>query len=135
MLLQPAITRWQQRNGRAFPAAFVAVAGAVVAIYNGYFGAGSGILFIALLLLTTEPSLVRANALKNVILFVSDILPAVLFTLVGTVVWSAVWPLGIGALVGGLIGPSVARRVPAAVLRILIGLCGFGLALYLFLNP
>ncbi len=47
-------------------------AGAGVAVYNGYFGAGSGILLIALLLLTTEPVLHRANALKNVVLVAAD---------------------------------------------------------------
>jgi hypothetical protein len=37
-------------------------------VYNGYFGAGSGILLIALLLLTSEPVLHRANAAKHVLL-------------------------------------------------------------------
>jgi uncharacterized membrane protein YfcA len=44
------------------------------------------------------------------------------------------WPLTLGAVVGGLIGPSVARRIPAGVLRNLIGACGLVLAVYLFLD-
>jgi uncharacterized membrane protein YfcA len=133
LLLQPLISRWQQRRGRPIHPLLVALAGAGVTLYNGYFGAGSGILMIALLLLTSEPVLHRANALKNVILIAADVLPAVLFAVVGHVVWHAMWPLGLGAVAGGLIGPSVARRVPAAILRILIGTCGFALAVYLFL--
>jgi hypothetical protein len=89
---------------------------------------------ITVLLLSTERRLHRANALKNVILVVSDILPAVLFAMLGTVVWHAVWPLGIGALGGGLVGPSVARRVPPALLRVLIAICGLALAAYLLLD-
>jgi hypothetical protein len=58
----------------------------------------------------------------------------VLFALLGRVVWLAMWPLAIGAVIGGLIGPVVARRVPAGVLRVLIGLCGLVLAAYLLLG-
>jgi len=128
LLVQPAIAARQARRGRTAGRATVAISGAGVAVYNGYFGAGSGILMIALLLLSTEPVLHRANSLKNVILFASDLLPAVLFAVLGTVVWHAVWPLGAGALLGGLIGPAVARRVRPGVLRILIAACGFVLA-------
>jgi uncharacterized membrane protein YfcA len=132
LLLQPAISRWQENRGRSLARPVVGIAGGAVAIYNGYFGAGSGILLIALLLLTTEPVLHRANALKNVIFVAADVLPAVLFAVLGTVVWHAMWPLTIGAAIGGLIGPAVARRVPATILRRLIAMCGFGLAIYLF---
>jgi uncharacterized membrane protein YfcA len=135
LLFHPVIDRWQTRRSARPGRAAVGLAGAGVAVYNGYFGAGSGILLIALLLLTTETVLHRANALKNVILIASDTLPAVVFGLFGTVVWHAVWPLGIGALAGGLIGPTVARRVPAAVLRVLIVLCGLTLSGYLFVHP
>lgn len=132
LLLQPRIARWQQRRGRSLHPALVAASGFGVAAYNGYFGAGAGILLITLLLLTAEPVLHRANALKNVILIAADLLPAVLFAVLGAVVWRAVLPLGVGAVIGGLIGPSVARRVPASVLRVLIGLCGLALAASLF---
>lgn len=133
LLLQPAIGRWQHARGRPLARPVVGAAGAGVAVYNGYFGAGSGILLIALLL-TTEPVLHRANAVKNVLLVAADVLPAVLFAVLGTVVWHAAIALGIGSVVGGLIGPSVARRVPAGLLRVLIACCGFALAVTLLLR-
>lgn len=134
LLFQPSVTRWQHVRGRGWnhPATFGGLG--AVALYNGYFGAGSGILLIALLLFTKEPVLHRANAMKNVLLIASDILPAVLFALRGTVVWSAAIPLGVGALIGGLVGPSIARRVRPRIMRWLIALCGFVLALWLFLS-
>jgi uncharacterized membrane protein YfcA len=135
LLVQPRITRWNdQRHGRASTGT-TATAMTGVTIYNGYFGAGSGVLMISLLLLTVEPRLLRANALKNVLLVAADILPAVLFVIFGHVVWPAVIALGVGTLAGGLIGPSVARRIPTRPLRILIALSGFVLALWLFLHP
>lgn len=131
LLLQPRISAWQRTRDRRLHPVVVGSAGAVVALYNGYFGAGSGILLITLLLLTTESVVHRANGLKNVILVAADVLPAVVFAVVGTVVWRAAWPLGAGAVVGGLVGPSVARRLPESLLRVLIGCCGVALAVFL----
>jgi len=134
LLAQPRIRRWQEENEHAWGrgAVFGGLGG--VSVYNGYFGAGSGILLIALLLLTAEPVLHRANSIKNVLLVASDILPAVLFVIVGRVVWTAVIPLGTGTIAGGLIGPSIARRVPHDILRILIACMGFALAIWLLIG-
>jgi uncharacterized protein len=132
LLLQPRISRWQRENEHAWGRTTVGCALGLVAVYNGYFGAGSGILMITLLLLTIEPVLHRANSAKNVILFASDVLPAVLFALTGDVVWRAAIPLGAGTVIGGLIGPSIARRVRPDVLRVVIACTGFGLASWLF---
>ena len=134
VLLQPGISRWQEEHQLAWTRPRVAVGLSGVALYNGYFGAGSGILLVALLALTAEPVLHRANAMKNVILVGSDVLPAVLFAVLGTVVWSAALPLGLGAAAGGLVGPTVARRLPQDVLRVLIACCGFALAAWLLVD-
>ena len=135
LLLQPVISAWQARRGGGVNRIALGVSGSGVAVYNGYFGAGSGILMIALLLLSTESVLSRANALKNVIIVAADILPAVLFIVLGRVEWQAVIPLGVGALIGGLIGPRIARRMPAAIMRVLIAASGFTLAGWLLLHP
>jgi len=134
LLAQPRISRWQESSGRAPGRAGVSAALGAVALYNGYFGAGSGILLIALLLIAGEPVLHRANAAKNVILAASDLLPAVLFAVTAPVVWSAAIPLGAGTVAGGLIGPSVARRVNPAVLRVLIAGMGLALAAWLLFS-
>ena len=76
LLMQPRISRWQKENEHSWGRTAVFGGLGAVAVYNGYFGAGSGILLIALLLLTAEPVLHRANAVKNVILAASDLLPA-----------------------------------------------------------
>lgn len=135
LLLQPRISRWQEAGGRTWGKTAVLGGLGAVSVYNGYFGAGSGILLIALLLLTAEPVLHRANALKNVLLVSSDLLPAVLFAVRAHVVWAAALPLGAGTLAGGFIGPSVARRVRPDVLRVLIACTGFALAIWLFISP
>jgi hypothetical protein len=103
--------------------------------YNGYFGAGSGVLTLALLLLTTASHLPTANALKNMVIGAATITSAVLFALLTRVDWAAVAPLALGLFAGGLGGPWVARRMPPAVLRWLVALSGLALAVHLWLDP
>jgi uncharacterized protein len=107
----------------------------VLSCYNGYFGAGSGVLTLALLLLTTEPLLPVANALKNMVVGAATITSAVLFALLTRVDWGAVAPLALGLFAGSLAGPWVARRLPPAVLRWLVALSGLALAVHLWLSP
>jgi uncharacterized protein len=134
LLLQPRITRWHAGRDRPIGTGWVVAAIVGVTIYDGYFGAGSGVLMIAVVLIVIDHELARANALKNVLLFIADLLPAVLFALAGPVVWIAAVPLGIGALVGGLIGPRVMRRAPQSVVRLVIALLALGLAVWLLLQ-
>jgi uncharacterized membrane protein YfcA len=134
LLVQPRITRWHASRGRSIGVPAVAAAILGVTIYDGYFGAGSGVLMIAVVLILIDHDLARANALKNVILFIADLLPAVLFALAGPVAWAAVLPLGLGALAGGLIGPRLMRRAPRTPVRIAIAVLALGLAVWLLVQ-
>ena len=103
----------------------------LIGIYGGYFGAGAGVMILALLLWATTEALPRANAIKNVVLGVANGVAALIFVSVGDVRWSAVVPLGAGVLIGARLGPIVVRRAPPTVLRVVIGVAGLGLALKL----
>jgi uncharacterized membrane protein YfcA len=137
LLLQPRIAAWQSpRTDPGWGSALVLGCGLfALSVYNGYFGAGSGVLLLALLLLTTEPSLVSANALKNMVVGAATITSAVLFAVFAHVDWAAVAPLAIGTFAGSLIGPRVARRLPPTVLRWLVALTGAVLAVRLWIAP
>ena len=43
-------------------------------------------------------------------------------------------PLATGFLVGGWVGPKIARKVPAGPFRVIVSLCGIGLAVKLGLS-
>jgi uncharacterized membrane protein YfcA len=103
----------------------------VVAVYGGYFGAAAGVLLLALLLVALPVSLLRGNAIKNVLLGLSNAVAAIGFALFAPVDWWAVLPLALGALAGARLGPVVARHLPATALRVGIALAGFGLAIVL----
>lgn len=107
----------------------------VLSLYNGYFGAGSGVMTLALLLFATGIELPEANALKNMLIGAASVVSAAAFIIFGSVAWSAAAPLGVGMFTGSTLGPRIARRLPAAVLRWLIALLGVALAIQLWLRP
>src|SRR3984957_19313139 len=123
LLAQRRLTNWHQARPRGRVEIVVIVVVFAVAVYSGYFGAGAGIMILAVLLVLVEHDLARANALKNTLLTVTDAVPAVIFALAGRVVWLAALPLAAGLFAGGTIGPVVARRAPPGILRAAIGVC------------
>jgi uncharacterized protein len=102
-----------------------------VGVYAGYFGAAAGVVLLALFLRAGHDTLARSNALKNVVLGISNGTAAIGFALLGPVEWAAIPPLAVGLLAGARLGPVIVRRSDARVLRTLIGLAGLGLAVKL----
>jgi hypothetical protein len=133
LLAQPRLDA--RAGGRGQGSTPALVSGLVpVSLYNGYFGAGAGVMTLALMLFTADPQLPRANALKNVLVGVATLASAVVLVSLRGIDWHAVVPLGIGMFAGSTIGPRVARRVPADVLRWVVGLFGVGFAVQLFIS-
>jgi uncharacterized membrane protein YfcA len=102
-----------------------------VAMYIGYFGAAAGVLLLVVLSAMISEPLVRVNAIKNAVNGMANAMAAACFALFGDVRWKLVLPLAAGFLIGGWIGPKIARRVPAGGLRVFVSLCGLGLAVKL----
>jgi uncharacterized membrane protein YfcA len=129
---RPATPGTARADGRPGPAT---VLGAIaIGVYSGYFGAAAGVLMLALLSRLLADTLVRVNAVKNVLLGASNAVAAIGFVVLGHVVWSAAVPLAAGLLVGNYTGPAIARRLPPAVLRIGIAVAGLVLAVVLFVD-
>ena len=86
-------------------------------VYGGYFGAAQGVLMMAVLGIGINETLQRLNGVKNVLAAVVNGVSGVLFAFFADVDWRIVALIGAGAVVGGIIGASVGRRLPASVLR------------------
>jgi len=135
LLIQPKITKLAPapalhgRRRLALGAGLFAVA-----MYVGYFGAAAGILLLVMLSAMIDEALVKVNAIKNAVSGMANAMAAVCFALFGDVRWKLVVPLAAGFLIGGWIGPAIARRVPAGAFRVLVSLCGLGLAVKLGLS-
>lgn len=134
LLFQPKITAGSREGGHGEARLLLPCGVAALSAYNGYFGAGSGVMLLALMLGTADPVMARANALKNMLVGAASIASAVLFAVAAGVDWGAVAPLGAGMLAGSALGPWVARRMPARLLRWLVALTGLGLAARLWIS-
>ena len=100
-------------------------------IYCGYFGAGAGIVMMAVLSLRYDEPHAVTNAVRAVILAVANIVAAVIFVLTSTVDWAAAGALALGMLPGGYLGMRIVPRLPAHRLRQVIGVAGMLLAAWL----
>ena len=105
-----------------------------IAIYGGYFGAGAGVIFLSVILLTTAETMWGATILKSFLLGIANLVAAVGFAAFGPVHWVAALALALGALVGGWCGPPVVKVIPPDALRIAVGILGLGLAGWLLLR-
>ena len=104
------------------------------AVYGGYFGAGLGILLLAVLGLTLSDALQRLNALKGLLSLVVGLAAAAYFAFSGKVEWDAAGVMALASLAGGQAGVAVARRLDARVLRALIVVFGVGVAVWLLID-
>jgi uncharacterized membrane protein YfcA len=82
-----------------------------VAVYGGYFGAGIGILMLALLGFLGLSDIHAANGLKNFFGLCINSVAAAYFILQGAVVWPIALVTVIGATLGGYAGARFARRI------------------------
>jgi len=109
-------------------------AGAVVAvfaasIYGGYFGAGLGIVFLAVLGALLPDDLRDVNALKQSMSFVVNLTAATFFLFSGRVWWLAALIMAVAALGGGHLGGKLAVHLNPQVLRAVVVAIGVGVAI------
>ncbi|MBK8074934.1 MAG: sulfite exporter TauE/SafE family protein [Kineosporiaceae bacterium] len=110
IVVQPKLLAYQWFQPRGLtPATMLGVL--AVATYTGYFGAAGGVLLMVALGWVLDVSVVRRNAVKNALAAVANGVAAIAVLIFGPVEFGAVPPLAVGFLVGGLIGPSVSRRL------------------------
>ncbi len=104
----------------------------LTSIYGGFFGAGMGIMMLAVLGLAKGGDYHRLNALKTFIAAIIAAVAIVVFIVGGVVAWfEAAIMIPAGAL-GGYAGVWAARRVPQAVIRAIVVTFGLFLTGYYF---
>jgi uncharacterized membrane protein YfcA len=135
LLLEPQLSAWQERHLLSGKRLLLPCGLFLASVYNGYFGAGSGVIVLVLVMLTVERHMAKANALKNMLLGLATLVSAVILAALGHVEWSAAGALALGAFAGSTIGPLVARRIPGGTLRWFVALTGLALAVRLWVAP
>jgi uncharacterized membrane protein YfcA len=127
-------TTLERRRLGQLPSWRVTGAKFLLALYGGYFGAGLGIMLMAILALQGPRDVQEANAVKNALATVVTSIAVVLFIATGSVAWAQGSAVLLGSLVGGYVGARLARWLPQRAMRWTI--VGFGLvsAAYFWVN-
>ncbi len=104
------------------------------AVYGGYFGAGLGIMLLAVLGLSIDDELQRLNALKGLLSLMIGLVAAAYFAIFGPVQWDAAAVMAVTSLGGGQAGVVLARRLDDRVLRWVVVAFGTAVGIALFFN-
>ena len=97
-----------------------------VAIYGGYFNGGLGIILLALFAMWGMRDIHQMNGLKSWLSVALSLIACLIFAVGGSIAWGPGALMATGTVLGGLAGPSIARRIPMPTLRALIACIGFG---------
>jgi uncharacterized membrane protein YfcA len=106
----------------------------LVGIYGGYFGAGIGILMLAAFSLMGHTDIHQMNGLKNILAVIINGIAAAYFIWVGLVVWPDALIMAFGAILGGIGGTGIARRLGQTAVRRIVVAVGFAMALSLMIK-
>src|SRR5262249_39303590 len=96
----------------------------LTAIYGGYFGAGIGVMFMAILSIIESREMRTLNAIKNLLSFACAVPAATIFIMSGSVSWPQTLTMFAGATVGGLLGARLIRVISPLTMRRLVGAIG-----------
>ncbi|MCD7123511.1 sulfite exporter TauE/SafE family protein [Limosilactobacillus caviae] len=102
-----------------------------IGLYNGYFGAASGLLMIAVLSRVVGGKYVTYNAIRNFASFINNTVSAIIFICLLPIYWSVIIPLIIGLFIGGYVGPILVRYIPEIIIKKVVGIFAIVLAVVL----
>ena len=100
----------------------------VVGVYGGYFGAGIGILMLAALAILGHDDIHQMNGFKNLLATFVNGIAAVYFIAMGMASWPDVVVMAVGAIIGGVGGAGIARRLGRTTVRRIVIVIGFAMA-------
>jgi uncharacterized membrane protein YfcA len=106
----------------------------IIGIYGGFYGAGAGILELAVLDMLGLENIHLANALKVILTTAFNTLAVVIFLTVGKIYWTAGLIVGTATIVGGHSGAWIAQRLPQAWVRGFVIAMGAVMTVYFFLR-
>ncbi len=128
--LGPGIARWLQRQPDARWQRRARWLDWPVAVYGGFFGAGIGVMLMASLAMQGVADVQQNNALKNYVSAIVVSVAMLVFVAAGLIAWRYALVACCGAALGGWVGASWARRLPARLLRGLVLAVGALLSLH-----
>jgi uncharacterized membrane protein YfcA len=105
-----------------------------ISIYGGFYGAGAGILELAVLDMLGLENIHLANALKVILTTAFNTLALVIFIAAGKIFWTEALIMGLATIAGGYGGAWVAQRLPQFWVRGFVIIVGATMTIYFFLR-
>lgn len=130
-MAQGTVSRWFNLQAASVESAgrnwwtFALIIQFASAIYGGYFGAGNGIVMLAVLGLLGMHDIHRANGVKMFMAFCLNSPAIVGFALARLVDWPSALVMAAGAIAGGYSAAHIARRLNKVFVRRVIVAIGF----------
>ena len=106
----------------------------VVATYGGFFGAGIGILMLSALAMAGLTDMHRMNAVKNFAAVAINVVAAVLFVVGDKIDWPVAGMMAVGAVLGGVAGARLARRLGQRFVRAAVVVIGLTITVVMFVR-
>jgi uncharacterized protein len=123
--IQVKVARRKKSHGRTLRVLMLFPA----SIYGGYFGAGMGVIFLALLSATAAWPLRSTNAVKNILAALANGAAIVIFVTQGIVSWPQTLVMMVACLAGGFVGGKASAFVSAQTMRHVIIVIGTAMTL------
>ncbi len=105
-----------------------------LAIYGGYFGAGLGVLMLALFLVTANMDVQTASGIRIMCGSIANAIATALFAVRGIIEWTVGVPMLLCAILGGYIGAILVKRLDPNRARLVILVYAWGITVWLFVR-
>jgi hypothetical protein len=128
----PWLRRIAARSGSAKSTPLLLAGQCCIALYGGYFGAGIGVLMIALFLAVSTMDVQSASGVRLICATSINLLAVVIFAIKGAIAWNPGVPMLIAGIAGGYLGARVMRRLSEKAVRTAILAYAWGLTAYFF---
>jgi uncharacterized membrane protein YfcA len=103
-----------------------------VAIYIGYFGAGVGIVMLALLSMMGMENIHSMNGLKTLLATCGNAMAVIIFIFARAVFWPQALLMVVGAALGGYAGAWFAQKMDPKSVRYVVIAIGYSMTTYFF---
>jgi uncharacterized membrane protein YfcA len=136
--LSGRITRWVNDRTHtlshrgSLAKVFGAIIQLIIAVYIGFFGAGAGILMLALLAVLGVESIHTMNAYKTLLATLCNGIAIVTFLFAGVILWPQVLLMVVGSVIGGYFGAHYAQKMDSQHVRYIVIALGVGMSTYFF---
>jgi uncharacterized protein len=126
------ITRALRARGYELSTPIVLLLQLITAVYGGFFGAGIGILMLAILSLIGMEHIHQMNGLKNILATCINGVAVIAFILAGVVEWRQAALMIVGGIIGGYGTAKFVQRLDPRYVRGFVIAVGFAMTAYFF---